>query len=72
MSKSFGIDTQRFVYNEIPTFYHVNLREPSGLLIASGFQMRHKDVMFIANAKVVDYYKLLEYSSTPPRPRSET
>ena len=43
----------------IPTIYHVNLRDPSGLLLSSGFQMRTKDVMYIANAKVVDYYKLL-------------
>ena len=27
--------------------------------MASGFQMRAKDVMYVANARVVDYYKLL-------------
>ncbi|MGJ5177640.1 polysaccharide biosynthesis/export family protein [Bradyrhizobium oligotrophicum] len=54
-----GIDTSRFVYDRIPTIYHVNLRDPSGMLLASGFQMRSKDVMYVANAKVVDYYKLL-------------
>ena len=54
-----GIDTARFSYDRIPTIYHVNLRDPSGLLLASGFQMRTKDVMYVANAKVVDYYKLL-------------
>jgi polysaccharide export outer membrane protein len=43
----------------VPTIYHVNLRDPSGLLIAAGFQMRSKDVMYVANAKVVDYYKFL-------------
>jgi len=54
-----GVDTTRFIYATIPTIYRVNLREPAGLLLASGFQMRSKDVMFVANAKVVDYYKLL-------------
>lgn len=54
-----GIDTSRFIYDRIPTIYHVNLRDPSGMLLASGFQMRSKDVMYVANAKVVDYYKLL-------------
>ena len=29
------------------------------MLLASGFQMHTKDVMYVANAKVVDYYKLL-------------
>jgi polysaccharide export outer membrane protein len=54
-----GIDTKRFSFDRIPTIYHVNLRDPSGMLLASGFQMRSKDVMYVANAKVVDYYKLL-------------
>jgi polysaccharide export outer membrane protein len=54
-----GIDTQRFVTDEVPTIYHVNLRDPSGLFLTSAFQMRKKDVMYVANAKVVDYYKLL-------------
>jgi polysaccharide biosynthesis/export protein len=54
-----GVDTTRFVTDAIPTIYHLNLRDPSGLLLASGFQMRIKDVMYVANAKVVDYYKFL-------------
>src|SRR3979409_1881153 len=54
-----GADVTRFTFDKIPTIYHVNLRDPSGLLLASSFQMRTKDVMYIANAKVVDYYKLL-------------
>jgi polysaccharide export outer membrane protein len=54
-----GVDTKRFSYERIPTIYHVNLRDPSGILLAAGFQMRSKDVMYVANARVVDYYKLL-------------
>lgn len=54
-----GVDTTRFAFDRIPTIYHLNLRDPSGLLLAAGFQMRTKDVMYVANAKVVDYYKLL-------------
>jgi polysaccharide export outer membrane protein len=55
----FGVDTTRFAYDRIPTIYHLNLRDPSGYLLAAGFQMRSKDVMYVANARVVDYYKLL-------------
>ena len=29
------------------------------MLLAAGFQMRTKDIMYVANARVVDYYKLL-------------
>lgn len=54
-----GVDTKRFSYARIPTIYHLNLRDPSGMLLAAGFQIRTKDVMYVANAKVVDYYKLL-------------
>jgi polysaccharide biosynthesis/export protein len=57
--EKFGVDTKRFVYDRIPAIYHVNLRDPSGMLLAAGFQMKTKDVMYVANARVVDYYKLL-------------
>src|SRR5258708_9994208 len=54
-----GVDTTRFTFDMIPTIYRVNLRDPSGMLLAAGFQMRTKDIMYVANARVVDYYKLL-------------
>jgi polysaccharide export outer membrane protein len=54
-----GVDTTRFTSDMIPTIYRLNLRDPSGMLLASAFQMKIKDVMYVANAKVVDYYKLL-------------
>jgi polysaccharide export outer membrane protein len=54
-----GVDTTRFTFDRVPTIYRVNLRDPSGMLLAAGFQMHTRDVMYIANAKVVDYYKLL-------------
>ena len=54
-----GANVTRFTFDRIPTIYRLNLRDPSGLLLAAGFQMRSKDVMYVANARVVDYYKLL-------------
>jgi polysaccharide export outer membrane protein len=54
-----GVDTTRFTFDNIPTIYRLNLRDPSGMLLAAGFQMRSKDVIYVANARVVDYYKLL-------------
>jgi polysaccharide biosynthesis/export protein len=54
-----GVDTTRFTMDRVPTIYRLNLRDPSGMLLASAFQMKIKDVMYVANAKVVDYYKLL-------------
>jgi polysaccharide export outer membrane protein len=54
-----GVNITKFSYESIPTIYHINLRDPSGMLLAAGFQMRTKDVMYVSNARVVDYYKLL-------------
>ncbi|MGO8910326.1 MAG: polysaccharide biosynthesis/export family protein [Bradyrhizobium sp.] len=54
-----GVDTTRFTFEKIPTIYRLNLRDPSGYLLAGGFQIRSKDIMYVANARVVDYYKLL-------------
>ncbi|WP_315702008.1 MULTISPECIES: polysaccharide biosynthesis/export family protein [unclassified Bradyrhizobium] len=67
-----GIDTTRFTYDRIPTIYHVNLRDPSGMLLAAGFQVRSKDVMYVANAKVVDYYKLLTLINSTANTTSNT
>jgi len=53
-----GVDITKFTLDRVPTIYHVNLRDPAGMLLASAFQMKIKDVMYVANAKVVDYYKL--------------
>ncbi len=57
--EKFGVDATKFTLDKIPTIYRLNLRDPSGMLLAAAFQMRTKDVMYVANAKVVDYYKLL-------------
>jgi polysaccharide export outer membrane protein len=57
--KKLGVDTTRFTFDKIPTIYRLNLRNPSGMLLAAGFQMQSKDVMYVTNARVVDYYKLL-------------
>jgi polysaccharide export outer membrane protein len=67
-----GVDTKKFTYDRIPTIYHVNLRDPAGYLLASGFQMRTKDVMFVANARVVDYYKLLTLINNTANTASNT
>jgi polysaccharide biosynthesis/export protein len=67
-----GVDTKRFSYDRIPTIYHLNLRDPGGMLLAAGFQMRTKDVMYVANARVVDYYKLLTLISNTANTTSAT
>jgi polysaccharide export outer membrane protein len=67
-----GVDTTKFTLDRVPTIYHVNLRDPAGMLLASAFQMKIKDVMYVANAKVVDYYKLLTLISNTAATTSAT
>jgi polysaccharide biosynthesis/export protein len=70
--KKLGLDTARFTFDRIPTIYRLNLRDPSGMLLAAAFQMRSKDVMYVANAKVVDYYKLLTLINNTANATSNT
>jgi polysaccharide export outer membrane protein len=67
-----GVDTTKFTLDRVPTIYHVNLRDPAGMLLASAFQMKIKDVMYVANAKVVDYYKLLTLINNTANTTSST
>ena len=39
----------------------MNLRHPAGYLMATKFQMRNKDVVYIANATSVEVAKALQY-----------
>jgi polysaccharide export outer membrane protein len=59
--QKFGIDTKAFTLDRIPTIYHINLRDPSGMLLASGFQMRSKDVMYVADSKATEFNKLTTF-----------
>jgi polysaccharide export outer membrane protein len=44
----------------VPTIYRVNLRDPGGLFLASKFSIADKDVVYLANAPIVDYLKFLD------------
>jgi polysaccharide export outer membrane protein len=54
-----GVETTRFTFDRIPTIYRVDLRDPSGMLLAAGFQMQSKDIMYVTDAKIVEFFKLL-------------
>ena len=48
---------QRF----IPTVYRANFRDPSSFFFAQAFSMRHKDVIYVSNAKWIEVVKFLDY-----------
>jgi polysaccharide biosynthesis/export protein len=56
-----GVDVSTFDGPIIPVIYNLNLRDPAGFLLASKFEIRNKDVVYIANASSVDVSKFLTY-----------
>ena len=43
----------------VPVIYKLNLRDPNGFFLAQKFPMRDDDVIYIANAKSVEFLKFL-------------
>ncbi len=56
-----GIDISRFEGPIIPVVYKINLRDPSAYFLATRFQMRNKDVLYVSNATTVEIAKVLEF-----------
>jgi polysaccharide export outer membrane protein len=54
-----GVDTSLYAPGPIATIYQVNFRDPTGYMLATQFQMRDRDSIFVANAKAVDYIKMI-------------
>ena len=61
---SLGIDCSKFSGPIIPVIYNLNLRDPAGFFLAANFEMRNKDVIFVANAVSVEVTKFLNFLRT--------
>jgi polysaccharide export outer membrane protein len=59
------VDLKRFPrdHNLIPTIYRANFRDPSSFFFAQGFAMRHKDIIYVANADSVEILRFLGFLS---------
>lgn len=57
------VNLSKFAPNQqlIPTVYRVNFRDPSAFFMAQKFQMRDKDILYVANADSVEVGKALNY-----------
>ncbi len=57
------IDLKRFPAEQklIPTIYRANFRDPSSFFFAQGFPMRHKDIIYVANADAVEIVRFLTF-----------
>lgn len=61
VAERLGVDCSRFPGPIIPVIYNVNLRNPEGYFLATKFQMRNKDVIYMANATSVEIAKALVF-----------
>jgi len=61
VAEQLGVDCSRFEGPIIPIIYNVNLRDPAAYFLATTFQMRNKDVLYVSNATTVEVAKVLEF-----------
>jgi polysaccharide export outer membrane protein len=61
VAERLGVDCSRFPGPIIPVIYNFNLRNPEGYFLATKFQMRNKDVIYMANATSVEISKVLGF-----------
>jgi polysaccharide biosynthesis/export protein len=64
VAEQLGLDTSKFETPIIPIIYILNLRDPSGFFLATKFQMRNKDLIYVSNAPSVETTKFLVYLQT--------
>ena len=56
-----GLDCSKYAGPIIPVVYNVNFRDPAGYFLATRFQMRNKDVLYISNATTVQAAKAMNF-----------
>jgi polysaccharide biosynthesis/export protein len=64
LAQLLGVDVKRFTGELVPVIFSINFRDPGGYFLATNFQMRNGDVLFIANSPSVDVTKYLAYLNT--------
>jgi polysaccharide export outer membrane protein len=61
VAQELGIDCSSFDTPVIPVTYSVNFRDPAGYFLATRFQMRTKDVLYVSNADTVQASKAMQF-----------
>ena len=64
VAETLGIDCTPFHGPIIPVIYNLNLRDPAGYFLATSFEMRNKDVIYISNSISVETSKAMNYFRT--------
>jgi polysaccharide biosynthesis/export protein len=64
VAEAMGIDCKPYEGPVIPVVYTINLRDPAGYFLASSFEMRNKDIIYVSNAFTVESTKFMTYLTT--------
>jgi polysaccharide export outer membrane protein len=61
VAEAMGIDCTPYEGPVIPVIYTINLRDPAGYFLASSFEMRNKDILYVSNSFSVESTKFMNY-----------
>ena len=64
VAEALGIDCRPYEGPIIPVVYTINLRDPAGYFLASSFEMRNKDILYVSNAFSVESTKFMTWITT--------
>src|SRR5262245_13467536 len=64
VAEAIGIDCSKFQGPIIPVIYNINFRNPGSYFLATTFEMRNKDVIYVSNSVSVEASKFLNYVRT--------
>ena len=64
VAEAMGIDCSRFQGPIIPVIYNINFRDPAGYFLATTYEMRNKDVIYVSNSVSVEATKFMSYLRT--------
>jgi polysaccharide export outer membrane protein len=64
VAEAMGIDCSNFQGPIIPVIYNINFRNPGSYFLATTFEMRNKDVIYVSNSVSVEATKFLTYVRT--------
>jgi len=62
-----GVDVSQMIGHEVPTIYNVNYRAPDIFFLASEFQMRDGDVIYVSNAPITELGRFFSGARTITR-----
>jgi polysaccharide biosynthesis/export protein len=64
IAKQLGVDILKYQGPIIPIVYAINFRDPSEYFLATSFEMRNKDVIYVSNSASVELVKVLNLFNT--------